>query len=245
MTYRKSSEQQYAIKRKNLRAEANRWPFHSLTNIPEAPRKASSDLTPTVDRIDVKRICENDVAVYVDGNGNVISQDIMDGGEWWSMPRLGTSKLRSEAIYGGRRSLSHPARMNPLWAQRMIQEYSKPGDTILDPMAGIGTTGIEAARLWRNAVLVDCDAKWANQMKGNAERLRRSGQMRGSIRTEKADARLLDLDSKVDAVMFSPPYDLSMNGAGFNRRPHGCVDSYAVGLRWNEAWKQREDAPDL
>ncbi len=142
--------------------------------------------------------------------------DYMDGKKWWPMPKLGNSKLRSRKIYLDTGHVGHPARMNPLWAQRMIQEYSKPGDTILDPMAGTGTTGIEAARLGRNAILVDCEGCWVRQMQTEVKRLRKSGQMRGSIKVLKANATQLELPEKPKVIMFSPPYELAMNGAGVN-----------------------------
>ena len=106
---------------------------YSSRFVPKAPSKLqSSDAVTTVDQVSVKRLCNDNVAVYVGGDGHVVSMDFMDEGKWWSMPNLGTSKLRSEEIYGGKKSLAHPARVNPLWAQRMVQEYSKPGNTILD-----------------------------------------------------------------------------------------------------------------
>ena len=177
--------------------------------IPEAPKKidySKSEAVVPITKVDVKRLAENKVAIYVDGEGNVISADLMgDGGKWWPMPRLGTSKLRDESIYT-KTSIGHPAKMSPLWAQRMIQEYTKPGETIFDPMAGIGTTGMEASRLGRNAVVMDIESKWVNQMKWNVGRLRDSGQMRGSVRVLKGDARDIDTSEKGDAIMFSPPY---------------------------------------
>lgn len=37
-------------------------------------------------------------------------------------------------------SYAHPAKGNLFMWQHMIELYSSPGDTILDPMGGIGTT---------------------------------------------------------------------------------------------------------
>jgi len=178
-----------------------------FVKIPEAPQKVDPVAAPiAIEKIDVKKIAENDCTVYVDGKGNVVSMEIMDDkGNWWPMPNLGTSKLRDASIYG-KRSIKHPAKMNTLWAQRMIQEYSKLGGLILDPMAGIGTTGIEASRLGRNTVLVDYETKWVNEIRRNVKRLRKSGQMRGSINVRQGDSRSINLPNKVDVIMFSPPY---------------------------------------
>jgi len=196
----------------------------NMIRIPKAPRKvdySKVDGAVSVADVDVKRLAQDNVAVYVDGEGNVISTDYTDEkGKSWTMPHLGSGKLRDESIYT-EKSVDHPAKMNPLWAQRMIQEYSEPGDTVLDPMAGIGTTGIEASRLGRNAIMVDCEDKWVNQMKHNSEKLRKSGQMRGSISVRKGDARNLNMKRKVDAIMFSPPYLLGEGGPKSTWRDYG------------------------
>jgi len=184
---------------------------YKIINIPKAPRKIDYSKMKKGDfikvtQVDVKRLEQNDIAVYVDGEGNIISYDIKgEKDDWWNVPNLGTTKLRSEEIYT-KKSMKHPARMNPLWAQRMIQEYSKPNDVILDPMAGIGTTGIEASRLGRKAILIDKQKIWVNEMKKNVQRLKKSGQMKGSIKVLHGDATKLQLKNKVDAIMFSPPY---------------------------------------
>jgi hypothetical protein len=44
----------------------------------------------------------------------------------------------------------------------LVQWWSEPGETILDPFAGSGTTGIAADRQGRNAVLIEKDPKYAD-----------------------------------------------------------------------------------
>lgn len=46
----------------------------------------------------------------------------------------------------------HPAPMSPALANWAIRAYTKDGDTVLDPMAGIGTTWIECIKLNRNFI---------------------------------------------------------------------------------------------
>jgi DNA modification methylase len=46
----------------------------------------------------------------------------------------------------------HPAPMSPELANWAIRAYTQEGDTVLDPMAGIGTTMIECMKLNRNFV---------------------------------------------------------------------------------------------
>ena len=50
-----------------------------------------------------------------------------------------------------------PAKFHPPVVRRLIDEYSSPGDYILDPFCGSGTMLVEAAVAGRNAVGVDVD----------------------------------------------------------------------------------------
>ncbi len=50
---------------------------------------------------------------------------------------------------------AHFATMPPELAERCIKAGSKPGDTVLDPFGGGGTTGLVANRLGRSAVLCE------------------------------------------------------------------------------------------
>lgn len=48
----------------------------------------------------------------------------------------------------------YPARFSPQFARACIQSFSKPGDTVLDPFMGGGTTIVEAMTLGRRAINV-------------------------------------------------------------------------------------------
>lgn len=50
---------------------------------------------------------------------------------------------------------AHFATMPPELAERCIKAGTKPGDTVLDPFGGAGTTGLVADRLGRNATLIE------------------------------------------------------------------------------------------
>jgi DNA modification methylase len=51
----------------------------------------------------------------------------------------------------------HPSQKPIRLLQEIIQKFTQPGDTILDPFAGSGTTGIAAVRTGRNAILIEKD----------------------------------------------------------------------------------------
>ena len=55
----------------------------------------------------------------------------------------------------------HFAVMPDLLAEICILAGSKPGDTILDPFGGAGTSGLVADRLGRNAVLIELNPAFA------------------------------------------------------------------------------------
>jgi len=49
----------------------------------------------------------------------------------------------------------YPARFSPVFVRSVIEAYSQPGDWIIDPFAGGGTTLVEALALGRNALGID------------------------------------------------------------------------------------------
>jgi DNA modification methylase len=57
---------------------------------------------------------------------------------------------------------AHFATMPPALAERCVKAGSKPGDTILDPFGGAGTTGLVATRLGRRAVLIELNPAYAD-----------------------------------------------------------------------------------
>lgn len=62
----------------------------------------------------------------------------------------------------------HPAVFPSALAQRVIEYYSFIGDMVLDPFAGIGTTGIVAAKTGRRFFLIEKDERYFNIMKRDA-----------------------------------------------------------------------------
>jgi len=69
----------------------------------------------------------------------------------WAFAHL-TQAQTSYATHGYHR---YPAKFIPQLAARLIEDYSHPGDTVLDPFMGSGTALVEAKRLGRPSVGVD------------------------------------------------------------------------------------------
>ncbi|WP_280272635.1 TRM11 family SAM-dependent methyltransferase [Nocardia wallacei] len=126
-------------------------------------------------------------------------------------------------------SVKHPAKMLPAIVQHAVQAYTRPGDLVLDPMCGIGTTLVEALHLGRRAVGVEYEARWADLARANLALARDAGiVLDGEVYT--GDARKLtallpeNLRGRVDLVITSPPYGDSTHG--HVRTKPGGVNKY-------------------
>jgi tRNA G10 N-methylase Trm11 len=115
-------------------------------------------------------------------------------------------------------STRHPGKMLPALAARIVAEYTTPGQLVVDPMCGIGTTLVEAAVLGRRAVGVELEAPWVALAEANIDHAlaadnQPADQPAGVPRPEvqQGDARHLPellggLCGAVDLVVVSPPY---------------------------------------
>src|SRR5690348_15421313 len=72
-------------------------------------------------------------------------------------------------------SYRHHGKMLPELGRRAIECYSEPGDLVVDPMCGIGTTLAEAVRLDRDAIGVELEQRWANLARANLAHARSEG----------------------------------------------------------------------
>lgn len=80
--------------------------------------------------------------------------------------------------------------MLPELARRAIGAYSEPGQLVVDPMCGIGTTLVEAVHLGRNALGIELERWWASLATANLARAREHG-ARGRAGVLEGDARQL------------------------------------------------------
>src|SRR5712691_9250810 len=72
-------------------------------------------------------------------------------------------------------STAHPARMLPDLAAHAIAAYTEPGELVCDPLAGIGTTLVEAVHAGRRAVGVEYEPGWAALAEANIALAYRQG----------------------------------------------------------------------
>jgi modification methylase len=133
-------------------------------------------------------------------------------------------------------STAHPAKMLPAIARQAIAAYSQPGDLVLDPMCGIGTTLVEASHLGRDAIGIELEPRWAELASANIAHARRHGAT-GMATVVTGDARHLpnlldpDLAGKLALVLTSPPYGRSVHGQVTARPGRGVAkfdDTYSA-----------------
>lgn len=114
----------------------------------------------------------------------------------WSFPDRG-----SWATHDG----SYRGNWSPYIPRNLILRYTRPGDLVLDPFVGGGTTAIEAKLLGRDCVALDINRAALSRTRektrfGEARELRSPAVLHG-------DARTLPLgDNVVDLLCAHPPY---------------------------------------
>ena len=114
----------------------------------------------------------------------------------WSFPNRG-SWATHEPSYRGNWAPQVP--------RNLIERYSKPGDFILDPMVGAGTTLVECKLLNRNAFGIDINP---NAVKLAKSRLDFDSQYSPKIEVALGDARRMTgvATESVDLLLMHPPY---------------------------------------
>ncbi|MEU2721583.1 TRM11 family SAM-dependent methyltransferase [Streptomyces smyrnaeus] len=144
---------------------------------------------------------------------------------WWdTAPTSAPAQRKARRYVTG--SNAHPAKMLPALAAHAIAAYTSPGDLVLDPMCGIGTTLVEAQHLGRRALGIEYEPRWARLAALNAATAQRKG---GTQPGEviRGDARQLsrliptEHHSRVALVLTSPPYGPSTHGRVRSTRDSG------------------------
>ncbi|MCC3650764.1 site-specific DNA-methyltransferase [Streptomyces sp. S07_1.15] len=142
---------------------------------------------------------------------------------WNTAPTSAPAQRKGRYVPG---STAHPAKMLPAIAAHAIRTYTNPGDLVLDPMCGIGTTLVEAIHLGRRAVGVEYEPPWADLASRNtASAAHEGGCATGSVYC--GDARRLTqflpatLRGTVDLVVTSPPNGPSVHGQVRSTRDTG------------------------
>jgi DNA modification methylase len=124
----------------------------------------------------------------------------------------------------------HPAVFPPEIPHRLIKLFSFHGETVLDPFAGIGTTGQVAASLSRRAICIDQNRAYVKRMMIEQAKLNGSGHLldvrQGDSRTDLEDVP----DGSIGLAVTSPPY-WNKADYGKGKANLGNIDSYPNFIR--------------
>ena len=110
-----------------------------------------------------------------------------------------------------RGALSHPGKFPETLAQEFIEFFTKAGETVLDPMAGTGSTLIAALRGGRNSLGIELNPRYVSAAKDfiQEERVRLGeaalGLMSEVICGDAAQSTELEIP-EIHYVLTSPPY---------------------------------------
>lgn len=126
-------------------------------------------------------------------------------------------------------AFSHPAKLNLGLLQRLIDLYTAPGETLLDPMAGTGSLMLAATQM-RNVILRDIERSYVDLMNASLPRLRReAGLFAGLIDVGQADAKTFECPP-FDHIITSPPYGFETGNGRSNA--HRATVGAKLGRRW-------------
>lgn len=114
-------------------------------------------------------------------------------------------------------SVSHPAKMNLNLLRWILETYTKPGEIVLDPMAGTGSTIVLASLLGRQGIAVEYEPRFCEMIRENIKLTSRQSTLtpKGRMTCIQGDARELSkLLKESDAIITSPPFGPSTKGGG-------------------------------
>ncbi|KAA9375988.1 MULTISPECIES: TRM11 family SAM-dependent methyltransferase [Microbispora] len=113
-------------------------------------------------------------------------------------------------------SMKHPGKMLPAIAAQVIATYTEPGELVVDPMCGIGTTLVEAIHQGRHAAGIEYEGQWAKRAAENVAHARWNGAP-GAAQVVIGDSRnasrlLPGLAGTAALMLTSPPYGSYTHG---------------------------------
>jgi DNA modification methylase len=105
----------------------------------------------------------------------------------------------------------HGGRFIPQVPKRFITLFTHPGETVLDPFCGSGTTNVEAKRLGRNSVGIDVNSYSTNMTLHRLAELDMQMVERSNTRHEIVQGNCVEImkqisEESVDLIVTSPPY---------------------------------------
>lgn len=121
----------------------------------------------------------------------------------------------------------HPAKTPPDLAARIATTYFRPGQRVLDPMCGIGTVLVEAAKAGLDAVGVELEEHFCSVAQVHiAEAAIKTGRR---LEVAQGDARQLPPAlAQYDGVIIDPPYgEIRQDGGRHKWGKRGALGNYS------------------
>jgi len=156
--------------------------------------------------------------------------------QYIKLPQISNQKIRQKYYTPG--SVTHPAKADIPMMIWILEKFVQDGDIVLDPMAGIFTTGIEGMRLFPNSLFigVDLEDKFVKMARANIKKVERIAKKDmfmkiGKSTAVQGDARELEkvLREKVSKIITSPPFfSTKQEKFPLNRREHD------KGFKWHK-----------
>lgn len=125
-----------------------------------------------------------------------------DENGWIQYPRDTTARRHLYSKDLADRIMTHPAKQNAHLCMDVVEFVSKPGETILDPFGGVGTT-LFAATMGRRVTLVELETYYHAIIMDSIKELEKQG-CEGMMAIQ-SDNRLA-LPIPCDHIITSPPY---------------------------------------
>jgi Putative RNA methylase family UPF0020 len=158
---------------------------------------------------------------------------------------LGSDVASRQRLFGPE-SFAHPAKLHLGLLAFLLARYTRPGETVADPMAGSGS--ILLAALWgRHVIARELEEHWVASLERGAARVRAqaglfAGEL-GRIDVGQADARQ-PWGYQADCVLFSPPYgnEASTTPTARRRLPYRLRQ---LPVQLNERWIKLTERPSV
>lgn len=130
----------------------------------------------------------------------------LDGRTWTRYSISIWNDIRKSAA---EKQLSHPAIFPLALVERLLQIFTLPGDTVLDPFMGSGSTLLGALQLGRRGVGLEINKDYLEIFARRRQEMEKAQHEKGALRVIEDDARNIrcHLDpASLDLCLTSPPY---------------------------------------
>jgi hypothetical protein len=154
------------------------------------------------------------------------------------------SDVASRLRLFGPESFAHPAKLHLGLLSFLLGRYTRPGETVADPMAGSGSI-LLAALSGRHVIARELEAHWVEYLQRGAARVRAQAGLfeasLGRIDVGQANARQ-SWGYQADHVLFSPPYGNEASTTPTARR-HLPYRLRKVGVQLDARWLELMERP--